>query len=282
MTTYALTGATGRFGQTAAQTLVHLVGADHVVALARNVERATSLLPAGVTVRPGDYTDRAQLTASLQGVDRLLFISSQPGAAVPRLTQHENLVAAAKAAGVGFIAYTSFPHADTATTPLAADHAGTEQAIVEAGLAHAFLRNNWYLENESHQLQAAAAGKPFVYAGGDGLVGWALESDYAEAAARVLVDPAPRAIYEFAGAPHTYAELAAAVPGDFQVSSLTADEYAAGLRQAGMSDANVAVMGMLQALIRDNQLAETTTDLPTVLGRSLAPLAAAVQTVLGK
>ncbi|WP_225049247.1 NAD(P)H-binding protein [Lacticaseibacillus kribbianus] len=282
MTTYAITGATGHFGQAAVRTLTNLVGAPNVVALARNVDRAKAVLPAGVTVRPGDYTDVPQLTASLTGIDRLLFISSQPGAAVPRLTQHENVVEAAKQAGVGFIAYTSFPHADTATTPLAQDHAATEKAIEAAGIPHAFLRNNWYLENEAHQLKAAAAGKPFVYAGGAGLVGWALEKEYAEAAARVLASAEPRAIYEFSGAPRTYADLAAAVPGDFPVRDLTAAEYAAGLTQAGMSEANVAVMGMLQGLIRDNQLAGTTDDLPEVLGRPLTPLAEAVQDVLGE
>ncbi|KRL73772.1 hypothetical protein FC09_GL000556 [Lactobacillus delbrueckii subsp. indicus DSM 15996] len=47
----------------------------------------------------------------MAGVDKLLFISSLPGGAVTRADQHKNVVEAAKNAGVGYVAYTSFPKA---------------------------------------------------------------------------------------------------------------------------------------------------------------------------
>ncbi|MFD1485853.1 NAD(P)H-binding protein [Lacticaseibacillus baoqingensis] len=281
MTTYALTGTTGHFGRIAVQQLVQQVGAQHVVALARNVAKAQALVPAGVTVRAGDYDDVAQLTAGLQGVDRLLFVSSQPGGAVSRQQQHQNVIAAAKAAGVGYLAYTSFPHADTATAALAADHQATEAAIKDSGIKHSFLRNNWYLENEAATLQAATSGQPFVYAAGDGQVGWALESEYAQAAVNVLTTAAPKAVYEFAGPMRTYRDLAAAITGDFDVQALTISDYQQSLADAGMPADIAAVVAAIQALIRDGQLQETTTDLPDVLGHELTPLAAAVQKVLG-
>ena len=77
---YAITAVTGRFGQVAVHELAKLVPASDIIGLARNVEKAQKMVPAGVTVRPGDYTQEATLADSLQGVDRLLFISSQPGA----------------------------------------------------------------------------------------------------------------------------------------------------------------------------------------------------------
>lgn len=150
---YAVTGATGKFGRVAIQTLVDQIGSQNVIALARNTTKATQILPTGVEVRPGDYTDEAQLTDSLAGVDRLLFISSQPGGAVARLTQHQNVVKAAQAAGVVLIAYTSFPHVETAKSPLSSDHQATEALIKETGIQHTFLRNNWYLENEMSFIQ---------------------------------------------------------------------------------------------------------------------------------
>ena len=74
------------------------------------------------------------MTSALVGIDRLLFISSQPGGAVSRETQHLNVVAAAKEAGVSLVAYTSYPKAGQAKAPLAHDHQVTEAAIKEAGL----------------------------------------------------------------------------------------------------------------------------------------------------
>ena len=282
---YAITGATGRFGQSAIHTLLQHVAASDIVALARNTEKAQQILPAGLDIRPGAYEDVEQLTASLQGVDKLLFISSQPGAAMSRPDQHQNLIQAAKAAGVSFIAYTSFPHAQTATAVLASDHKFTEQAIEAAGIQHAFLRNDWYLENEIDTLKAAQSGQAFVYSAADGRAGWALEHDYAEAAANVLLIDQPKAVYEFAGQPHTYAELAQATAeatgAQFDVVSVTDAEYEAGLEKVGLDAGTAALVTSFQTLIRDGNLDVQSSDLPDVLGRPLLPLADAVKVVLG-
>lgn len=167
---YAVTGATGKFGQTVVKVLAENVDNADIIALARNTEKAEKLLP-GIEARPGSYDSEEVLEKSLQGVDKLLLISSIPGQAVSRIQQHKNVINAAKKAGVRFIAYTSFPHADKAKSPLAVDHKNTEQAIRESGIGYSFLRNNWYLENERMQIPAAINNKPFVYSAGDGRVG---------------------------------------------------------------------------------------------------------------
>lgn len=280
MTTYAITGATGHFGQRALKYLAAKVPAEDIVALARNTEKAKQVVPAGITIRQADYTDPDQMTEALSNIDRLLFVSSLPGGPVSRVQQHRNVVAAAKRAGVGYIAYTSFPHADTSTGALAADHEATEQAIREAGIKHSFLRNNWYLENEMSRLKAAAAGQDFLYAAGDGKVGWALEREYAEAAATVLIAREPKAIYEFAGPARTYRELAEAISGEFAIKSLNAADYQAALTQAGVPANVVAFSGGGMAMIRAGVLDETTTDLTDVLGHGLTPLPAAIKEVL--
>lgn len=281
MTTYAITGVTGHFGRTAIKTLAKHVPAEQIVALARNTERAAAIVPAGVQVRPGDYTDVDELKASLAGVDRLLLISSQPGAKISRLQQHQNVVDAAKAAGVSYIAYTSFPRADTATAPLAADHQATEVYIKASGLSYSFLRNNWYLENEGATLKNAAAGKPFVYSAANGKAGWALEREYAEAEADVLATPDTKSVYEFSGQARTYAQLAAATPGDFQTLSIDDKAYTQGLIDAGLDAATAGLITSFQALIRDGQLDENSIDLPTVLGHALTPITEAIKEVLG-
>lgn len=284
MTTYAITGATGKFGQVALKTLASLVSTSNIIALARNTEKAEDLLPAGVTVRKGDYTDQTSLTASLTGVDKLLFISSQPGAEVSREQQHANVVVAAKDAGVKYIAYTSFPDAPHATTPLALDHAFTEKAISDAGIAHSFLRNNWYLENELGTIKGAVAGQPFVYSAADGKAGWALEAYYAEAAARVLVADNAKDIYEFSGSFATYADLASATKSasgkNFDVLAIDDPAYTAGLKDAGLDDDTAALVTMFQTLIRDGNLDVPSTDLVDVLGHPLPELRDQLKTII--
>lgn len=281
MTTYAVTGATGRFGRHAIQALRQLAPDADIVALARNLDKAKRVLPAGVTVRPGDYDNLAQLRESLSGVDRLLFISSLPGGPVPRATQHQHVVDAAKDAGVSFIAYTSFPHANDNPMPLAADHKLTEAMITAAGLDHSFLRNNWYLENDTAAIQAAAAGQPILHAVGDVHIGWALEAEYAEAAARVLVSEAPRAVYEFAGPMRRYADLAAAL-GHAGTMALTPDALKAELMAQGVAPSAAAGIAGMQAAIATGGLDEKTDDLPEVLGRALTPLPEAMAQVMAE
>lgn len=278
MTTFAITGVTGNFGRTAIKHLAQLVPANQIIALARNTEKAQEVVPEGVTVRAGDYTKPEELAESLKGVDRLLFISSQPGAPVSRETQHRNVVSAAQKAGVSFIAYTSFPHADTSTAPLADDHKLTEELIVKSGIDHSFLRNNWYLENEAATINAAKSGKDFVYSAGKGRAGWALEREYATAAAEVLATgDTAKEIYEFAGPARTYEDLAQATPGDFKVASVNDAEYQAGLQSAGLDEGTAQVVTSFQTYIRQGVLDEETTDLQEVLGHELTPLTEAIK-----
>lgn len=280
---YAITGATGKYGQAAIKELLELTDANNIIALARNVEKGQKLLPAGVEVRPGDYNDEAQLEKSLQGVDRLLLVSSLPGQAVDRLEQHQNVLKAAKASGVKFIAYTSFPAADQSSEDFVQDHKDTETAIINSGLDYALLRDNWYLGNETSTIVAASKGEPFVYAAGRAKIGWTNEKYYAIAGAKVLYH-SDKKIYELGGKLHTYAELADAVKevtgADFKVISLTPAEYQQQLIKSGMGEDLAAVITSFQSLIRTDALDVEGTDLEKVLGYPLPSLAESVKEIL--
>ena len=78
----AVTAASGQLGGAIARQLMHDLGPDHVIALARSVDKAAHL---GVPVRPGDYGDPQALTTSLQGVDVVVLIS---GNGDPRRASH--------------------------------------------------------------------------------------------------------------------------------------------------------------------------------------------------
>ncbi|WP_087127706.1 SDR family oxidoreductase [Levilactobacillus brevis] len=277
----AISAATGHFGQLAIQELLKTVAAGDIVAVVRNREKGQRLLPAGITVRQADYTDEVAMTTALAGIDRLLFISSVPGGPVSRQQQHANVVKAAQAAGVSYVAYTSFAKADTAQSPLSKDHVATEALLKASGLQVSFLRNAWYLENELSYLQAGAQGQDSVYAAGDGRIGFALEREYAEAAAKVMTTPVPKPVYEFAGTPVTYAELAATlqtVTGQaVTFKAVSDDTYRQDMREAGVAPELVEVLLSMQIMMRAGELDVTSSDLADVLGRPVTPLATAIR-----
>src|SRR6476469_1033472 len=125
MTSIAITAATGQLGRLVIDALLARVPASDVVAVVRDPAKAADLAERGVTVRTASYDDAAALTAAFTGVERLLFVSGNEFGS--REQQHRNVVAAAKEAGVGHVAYTSVLAAPTSTLPVAPDHVVTEQ-----------------------------------------------------------------------------------------------------------------------------------------------------------
>ena len=141
----AITGATGQLGQHVIANLLNTTAASQLVAVVRNPAKAEALSQKGIVVRQADYGDEAALTKALQGVDKLLIISSSEVG--QRAPQHRNIINAAKAAGVKFIAYTSLLHADKSPLGLHVEHVETEKMLADSGIPYALLRNGWYTEN---------------------------------------------------------------------------------------------------------------------------------------
>lgn len=269
---YLITSATGDLAQQSLEHLIALVGKESVFATVRSLDKATALTQAGITVRQADYFDRDSLVSAFEGIDRVLFVSS--GELQDRQIQHKNVVDALNIANVEFVAYTSAPHADTSTSLIAPDHKATEEWIQASGIDYAFLRNNWYLENEGVLLEAIEQNHPFFYSAGEGKTGWAKKADYAEAAARVLAGVVPmKPIYEFGGTPLTYEDLAVllqegkAKPID--LIATTDEEYAKKLTEAGLPQEAIGFIIGIQKDIRDGQLNVESEDLAQVLGRKL-------------
>lgn len=283
-TTYAVTAATGNFGQTAIKELNKLVGKDNVVVIARNLAKGQKLFPNN-EVRHGDYENLDSMNGALKGIDRVLFISSQPGGKISRATAQKNVVKAMKNNNVKFVAYTSFLNAQNSKTPLADDHRITENDIKEAGIAHSFLRDNWYLENEIVFLQNGAANRPAVY-WADNHAGWALEREYAEAAAKVVASENPKEIYEFAGKPRTYVDLGhglqKATGNNFEIKQVSSDQYTSYLETAGSDHATAVLFSSFQAPIHFGALDENSDDLEKVLGHPLTPIEDAIKEILAR
>ncbi|MFH5823878.1 SDR family oxidoreductase [Georgenia sp. AZ-5] len=281
MTTYAVTGATGHLGPIVIdQLLARGIPAGDVVALARTPERATGLAERGVQVRLADYGRPDTLDAALAGVDRLLLVSgSEVGGRVP---QHTNVVEAAKRAGAGRILYTSVLRADETTLVLAPEHKATEEVIAASGLPHTLLRNGWYTENYTSQLEGYLAQGVVLHAAGEGRIAAATRADLAEAAAvAMLQDGDADTVYELAGPAFTYDDLAAAIT-EVTGTTVTAQdlepaELKAALTGAGLDEGLIGFLVTVDGDIARGELDGETTDLERLLGRPATPVADAVR-----
>ncbi|HTQ71283.1 MAG TPA: NAD(P)H-binding protein, partial [Acidocella sp.] len=192
-----VTGATGQLGQLTVQALLARVPASDIAVTIRKPQDAAAFRAQGITARIADYENPASLEAAFAGIERLLLITSnKPG---QRVTQHRNVVEAAKKTGVQRLHYTSVLHADKSKLGLAEDHRQTETLITTSGLAYVLLRNGWYTENYAEGAPAAVQHGALLGAAGNGRISAAARADYAEAAALTLVSAMPAQIYELAG-----------------------------------------------------------------------------------
>jgi len=276
MTIYAVTGTTGHLGRLAvAELLARGVPASEVVALARTPEKAADLATRGATVRRADYSDPATLGAALDGVDVLLLVSgSEAGRRIP---QHAAVIEAAKAAGIGRVAYTSITDAEHSANPLAPEHKATEELLRASGLPFTILRDNWYIENYAAQLPQYLAQGEVIGIDGDARIGAATRADMAAAIVTALLDEGTTGgTFELSGPPITLSGLAATITDvtgtKVAYRDVTADELVAVLRGSGMDDATAGFVVSLEESVARGDLDLQSDDLERLLGRPATTL----------
>ena len=280
-----VTGATGHLGRLVVEALLARgVPAEQIVATGRRIEALADLQDRGVTVRRADFSDPTSLSSAFAGAEKLLLVSSSEVG--QRLPQHRNAIAAAKDAGVRLIGYTSITRADTSTLMLAPEHKATEEALTESGVPYVVLRNGWYTENYTGQLDTYLQ-HGIVGAAGTGRVSAATRADFAAAAAAVLVEDGHEgAVYELGGEAFTMAELAATVSAatgqDVTYTDLPVEQYAQVLVGAGLPEPVAAAFADGDRGVADGELYVEVTDLEKLIGRAPTPLADAVAAAAGR
>ena len=280
----AITGATGQLGQHVIESLLKTVPASQIVAIVRNPAKATALSQQGITVRQADYSDEAAFTTALQGIDKLLLISSSEVG--QRAPQHRNVINAAKAAHVKFIAYTSLLHADTSPLGLADEHVATEKMLAESGIAYALLRNGWYTENYLASAPAALEHGVFIGAADEGKIASATRADYAAAAARVISEDGHAGkTYELAGdAGWTLSQLAAELAKQsgkkVVYQNLSEADFAAALKGVGLPAGLADMLADSDTGASKGGLFDDSHTLSKLIGRPTTSLADSVKGIL--
>lgn len=283
-----VTGATGKLGGFAVRALLRRgVPAGDIVAGGRKPERLAELAALGVRTAVVDFDDPATLAAAFAGASRVLLVSV-PGNP-SRVVQHTAAVHAAHAADVELLAYTSFIHADTGTTPTHPDHRATEAVLAASGVPYVSLRNPTYTESRLRWVPGWRERGRVVGACGTGVLSTATQADLGDAAAAVLATPNPAEhvgrTYELGGDdPFTLTQFAAELSRQtgthIPYVDVSIDEYRAGLVADGYSDAVADNLAKVDAAVAAGEFENSTGDLRRLLGRPTTTLAEAMALAL--
>ena len=276
-----VTGAAGGYGHYAVDYVKQFAPEAEVYGLVRNSDDAAVLEAKGIHARIGDYADKASLVKAFEGIDRLLFVS------VPVHELQISIVEAAKESGIKFIAYTSIADPQYSKFTLETNHRQTEQLIRESGIAHTFLRDNWYTELIADFVKACVQTGKFPYYATEGKIAFALKREYAEAGARVITGEGYPEVLTFAGNPVTFEELAEAAGKaggkKLDVRNVTKDEF-----MSVFKDGEISQLGMMMgvnyqdyALAGCNGEAELSPkELEATLRHEITPLAYALKQLI--
>jgi NAD(P)H dehydrogenase (quinone) len=283
-----ITGATGHLGRKVIETLLRKqVPASSIAALVRNEAKAADLKAEGVNIRMGDYDNKPSLDAAMQGIDKVLLVSGLDMSKV--VEQHQNVIDAAKKAGVQCLAYTGNCLRDRATlaNPIMLTHFETEDRIKASGLNYLIFRNVLYMDSMALYM----IGKNFREQGirlptGDGEVSYALRSDEAEAIGNVLAgNECSNRIYQFTNSlTYSFYDVADALSEltgtPVSYTPVSMDTYKDTAKAQGMPEHLLEAIAPFYTDIRNGQGSTVSTDLEVALGRKPIDLKTGLQQLL--
>ena len=282
-----ITGATGNLGVKVIEVLLKKVPASRIAALVRDENKAQDLKEKGISIRIGDYDSKDALKEAMKGVEKVLRVSG--GRAKNGLEQHQNVVNAAKAAGVGTIAYTSrcLQNRDSLVNELMERHFLTEDYILSTGMNYIFFRNILYMDAMVTFLGKNVLETGIFLPAGEGRASYALRSDQAEAIGNVLaMQGHGRRVYDFTNT-ETYSfydvanalsELSGRKVSYMPVDTATFQHKATEL---GIPAFAIDIVNAFITDIKNGQESKVSTDMEIALGRKPAGLIEGLKLLFG-
>jgi len=282
-----ITGATGKLGEAVIKALLKKLPANEIVALARDEAKAADLKEKGIEIRLGDYDNKESLDKAMDGIETVLLISG--GNAQNGLEQHQNVIDAAKKAGVKCIAYTGrcLNDRNTLVNTLMKRHFDTEDYIKSSGLNYILFRNILYMDTMLYFLGEKVMESGIFLSAGNGKGSFALRSDMGEAIGNILAgNDLENRIYNFTNT-ETYSFYDVAnVLSELSAKQVTYTPVEAETYKADAIKLNLPpfVIGMVVGFMEDLKNGQdniVSADLENALGRKPASLKEGLKILYG-
>ncbi len=278
-----ITGASGHLGKGIITHLLKHITASEIVAFVRNADKIAEFTAQGVQVKVGHYDDVASIKNAVVGIDKLVLIS---GLDMHRLQQHNNVINAAKEAGVKHIVYTGVALTNpdqSAIKEFMSSHFKTEESILASGIPYTLMRNTLYSDALPLFLGAGVFENGIYLPAGNGKTPFALRSEMAEAIANVLVQSGhENKTYQITNTEaysfQQIAEMLSQLSG--KPISYTSPEYDAFvglLKNIGVPDEAILIAAGFATDIKNNLLDISSNDLEILLGRKPTGLSIALK-----
>jgi len=280
-----ITGASGHLGKAVIETLLKKKSSNQIGALLRDESKAMDLKEKGVDIHVGSYDDNASLDKAMQGIEKVLLISG--GDADNALQQHQNVVDAAKRAGVKCIAYTSrcLKDKNTLVNQLMKRHFQTEDYIKESGMNFVLFRNILYMDVIPQFVGEKVFDTGINLPAGEGRVAFALRSEMGEAIANVLLESGcDNSIYRFTGADsYSFGDVAATLSDlsgkKVNYTPVGQSAFETQMKQRGVPEFIIdRIVGFITD-IKNGQEEEVSADLENMIGRKPASLKEGLRTL---
>jgi NAD(P)H dehydrogenase (quinone) len=293
MSNILVTGATGHLGKAVTESLLKKTTSNNISILVRDANKASTFKAQGVDVRIGDYDNYASLLAAFKGIDKLYMVSGNDIA--NRIQQQDNVVNAAREAGVKHVLYTSFQHKnETDSSPIAfiaKGHLNTEQKLKASGLTYTILAHGIYAD-----MIPIFAGKQLLdtktiyLPAGDGKTAYALRTDQAEAGANVLLDETGKynnKTIELGGNEALSWKQIAAIITEITGEQInyvapSVEEFTNTLTQAGVPAEYIGMFAAFSLAAKEGEFENVTNNLEAILGRKPVSVYSYLQSVYKK
>jgi len=182
----AVTAASGQLGSAIVKNLVQEIGAESVTGIARTPSKAEHL---GVTIKKGDYNSQSDFEKALEGIDVVMIVSGMD-APETRIGQHQNIILAAREAGVRKLVYSSIIGAEGKSTfdAIVQSNRQTEQDIRESGLEWSIGRNGLYIEPDLEYIESYKREGKIANCAGDGMCSYTTREELAYAYGQMILN----------------------------------------------------------------------------------------------
>lgn len=185
-----ITGATGHLGTQIVKALTKLVPAQALNLGVHTPSKAATFAAQGMTVTAMDYHDQASLQPVLADSDVFIYVPSKSHDSYSRVSEFENVIAAAEASRVKHILVMGFI-ADQANNPfaLSAFYGYVPRRLAASSLHYTIIRNALYADPLVPYLPELIERQNVIYPMGDQALSFISQADSAAAFAKVATTP---------------------------------------------------------------------------------------------